>query len=308
MNTWGVIYKMIYDENCNLCPRMCNVSREKGNLGFCGCGNNVVLSRAALHNWEEPCISGKNGSGTVFFSGCSLRCVFCQNFEISNCKCGKIIDDKRLAEIFLELQEQNANNINLVTPTHFVKNIIRALDYAKNNGLKIPVVYNSSGYERAETIDMLEGYVDIYLPDFKYMNPELSKKYSHAEDYPEYAKIALEKMVSQVGIPTFDRNTKLMKKGVIVRHLILPNQIEDSKQILKYLHEKYQNKIYISIMNQFTPLENVKHIPELNRKITKEEYENVIEYAENIGIKKAFIQEEGTVSESFIPKFDGTGV
>lgn len=294
-------------KGCKLCPRECNIDRESG-IGFCGCGSKVILARAALHKWEEPCISGRNGSGTVFFSGCSLRCVFCQNYEISSCAYGKTVDDRRLAEIFLELQEKKANNINLVTPTHFVPNIISALDYAKSNGLKIPVVYNSSGYEKTETLAMLKGYIDIYLPDFKYMSRELAKKYSHAEDYPECAATAVDEMVKQVGTPVFNRSNKLMKKGVIVRHLILPGCTGDSKEILKYLWGKYGDTIYISIMNQFTPLENVRQFPEINRKITVREYDDVIRYAKKIGITNAFIQEEGTAAESFIPPFDCTGL
>lgn len=295
---------------CDLCPRKCLVDRKKGEKGICGQTENLKVARAALHFWEEPCISGDAGSGAVFFSGCPLHCVFCQNENIANGTVGKEISVERLAEIFLELQEKGANNINLVTPGHFVPQITKALDLAKQEGLKLPIVYNTSSYETVETIKRLEGYVDIYLPDFKYMSPGLSKKYSHAPDYAEVAKTAIAEMVRQTGKAVFVNGDEdnLILRGTIVRHLTLPGCMEDSMQILKYLHETYGDMIYISIMNQFTPLSNLEKYPELNRRITDEEYETLVDYAIEIGIENGFIQEGDTAEESFIPAFDCEGV
>lgn len=295
---------------CDLCPRKCLVDRKKGEKGICGQTENLKVARAALHFWEEPCISGDAGSGAVFFSGCPLHCVFCQNENIANGTVGKEISVERLAEIFLELQEKGANNINLVTPGHFVPQITKALDLAKQEGLKLPIVYNTSSYETVETIKRLEGYVDIYLPDFKYMSPGLSKKYSHAPDYAEVAKAAIAEMVRQTGKAVFVNGDEdnLILRGTIVRHLTLPGCMEDSMQILKYLHETYGDTIYISIMNQFTPLSNLEKYPELNRKITDEEYETLVDYAIDIGIENGFVQEGDTAEESFIPAFDCEGV
>ncbi|MGB4608018.1 MAG: radical SAM protein, partial [Sedimentibacter sp.] len=250
--------------------------------------------------WEEPCISGEEGSGTVFFSGCSLGCVYCQNYSISRGLAGKIISIERLAEIFLELQAKGANNINLVTPGHYAPHIIEALNISRKKGLIIPIVYNSSGYEKAETLKLLEGYIDIYLPDFKYMSDEPAEKYSNCKDYSRVAAKALEEMVRQVKETKFD-GRGIMQKGVIVRHLALPGYLEDSKRIIKYLHETYGNKIYISIMNQYTPIKKNKVYPELNRKISKIEYEDLVDYAIKIGIENGFIQEGETALESFIP-------
>lgn len=295
---------------CDLCPRKCLVDRKKGEKGICGQTENLKVARAALHFWEEPCISGDAGSGAVFFSGCPLHCVFCQNENIANGTVGKEISVERLAEIFLELQEKGANNINLVTPGHFAPQITKALDLAKQEGLKLPIVYNTSSYETVETIKRLEGYVDIYLPDFKYMSPGLSKKYSHAPDYAEVAKAAIAEMVRQTGKAVFVNGDEdnLILRGTIVRHLTLPGCMEDSMQILKYLHETYGDMIYISIMNQFTPLSNLEKYPELNRRITDEEYETLVDYAIEIGIENGFIQEGDTAEESFIPAFDCEGV
>lgn len=295
---------------CDLCPRKCLVDRKKGEKGICGQTENLKVARAALHFWEEPCISGDAGSGAVFFSGCPLHCVFCQNENIANGTVGKEISLERLVDIFLELQEKGANNINLVTPGHFVPQITKALDLAKQEGLKLPIVYNTSSYETVETIKRLEGYVDIYLPDFKYMSPGLSKKYSHAPDYAEVAKAAIAEMVRQTGKAVFVNGDEdnLILRGTIVRHLTLPGCMEDSMQILKYLHETYGDMIYISIMNQFTPLSNLEKYPELNRRITDEEYETLVDYAINIGIENGFIQEGDTAEESFIPAFDCEGV
>lgn len=295
---------------CDLCPRKCLVDRKKGEKGICGQTENLKVARAALHFWEEPCISGDAGSGAVFFSGCPLHCVFCQNENIANGTVGKEISLERLVDIFLELQEKRANNINLVTPGHFVPQIVKALDQARKEGLTLPVVYNTSSYETVDTIKMLEGYVDIYLPDFKYMSPVLSKKYSHAPDYAEVAKAAIAEMVRQTGKAVFVNGDEdnLILRGTIVRHLTLPGCMEDSMQILKYLHETYGDTIYISIMNQFTPLSNLEKYPELNRKITDEEYETLVDYAIDIGIENGFIQEGDTAEESFIPAFDCEGV
>ena len=292
---------------CDLCPRKCLVDRKKGEKGICGQTENLKVARAALHFWEEPCISGDAGSGAVFFSGCPLHCVFCQNENIANGTVGKEISVERLAEIFLELQEKGANNINLVTPGHFVPQITKALDLAKQEGLKLPIVYNTSSYE---TVERLEGYVDIYLPDFKYMSPVLSKKYSHAPDYAEVVKAAIAEMVRQTGKAVFVNGDEdnLILSGTIVRHLTLPGCMADSMQILKYLHETYGDMIYISIMNQFTPLSNLEKYPELNRRITDEEYETLVDYAIEIGIENGFIQEGDTAEESFIPAFDCEGV
>ena len=294
---------------CTLCPRNCTVDRGNGEKGICGQTAELKVARAALHFWEEPCISGTAGSGTVFFSGCSLHCVFCQNEPIANGMVGKMITVERLAEIFLELEQQGAHNINLVTPGHFIPQIKEALLLAKEKGLALPIVYNTSSYESVESLKYLDGLVDIYLPDFKYMSSELSAKYSHAPDYSVRAKAAIAEMVRQTGMPVFDEKGEegLIKRGTIVRHLTLPGCMEDSKEILNYLHTTYGDQIYISIMNQFTPLENVVDFPELNRKITEEEYEELVDYAIDLGIEQGFIQEGETAEESFIPDFDCKG-
>lgn len=298
------------EKMCTLCPRNCAVNRADGEKGVCGQTNELKVARAALHYWEEPCISGKEGSGTVFFSGCSLHCVFCQNEQIANGTVGKIITIERLAEIFLELQQQGANNINLVTPGHFIPQIREALLLSKKQGLKLPIVYNTGSYETTEALKSLEGLIDIYLPDFKYMDSTLSKKYSHAEDYAKVAKENIKEMVRQTGAPVFDENGEdgLLKRGTIVRHLTLPGCMEDSKAVIRYLYETYGNQIYISIMNQFTPLANVAAFPEMNRKITEEEYEELVDYAIELGVEQGFIQEGETAEESFIPDFDCVGV
>lgn len=288
--------------NCNLCPRKCNVDREKS-LGFCKSSNKIKIARAALHEWEEPCISGTNGSGTVFFTGCSLKCVFCQNYVLSHENKGKNVTVEELSEIFLRLQGEKAHNINLVTPTHFVPEIIEALKLAKSNGLTIPIVYNTSGYETVETIKMLDGYVDVYLPDFKYCSNGLAKKYSGVDDYFENATLALNEMFKQVGEFSLDEDG-IIKRGMVVRHLVLPGYIEDSKDVLAHIYDTFRDKIFISIMNQYTPLPHVEKFPEINRTVTEEEYDEVIEFALSLGIENAFIQEGGTAKESFIPDFD----
>ena len=285
---------------------MCNVDREV-TIGYCGVKDTLRVARAALHFWEEPCISGEEGSGAVFFTGCNLRCVFCQNFQIARAEQGKEITVERLSEIFLELQEQKANNINLVTATHYVPQIVESLKMAKERGLHIPVVYNCGGYETVETLKLLEGLVDIYLPDFKYVDHDRAKRYSRAEDYPETAKKALEEMVRQQPEAEFDERG-IMKKGVIVRHLMLPGGIKDSKAVVKYLYETYGNQIFISLMNQYTPLPHVADYPEIDRKLKKFEYDRLVDYAISLGVENGFIQEGETAEESFIPAFTNEGV
>lgn len=293
---------------CRLCPRECGADRAAGKKGFCGvAGTKILAARAGLHMWEEPCISGERGSGTVFFSGCPLRCVYCQNAVIADAAAGLEISEGRLSEIFLELQEKGAANINLVTPTHYTPEIVRAVQKARAEGLAVPVVYNCGGYEKVETLAMLEGIVDIYLTDFKYMEPELAGRLSHARDYPEAAKAALAEMVRQQGSPVFDAQG-MMKKGVIVRHLLLPNHLKNAKAVVKYVFEAYGNRVYLSLMNQYTPLAQVEKLPELNRKVTKREYERLLDYALSLGVENAFIQEGETAKESFIPAFDGEGL
>lgn len=297
----------LHMEDCTLCPRACHVNRRAGQVGFCGQTEELTAARAALHFWEEPCISGTKGSGTVFFSGCSLRCVFCQNHDIALGERGKHISLNRLTDIFLELQDAGAHNINLVTPTHFLPQICAALDKAKTMGLVLPIVYNTGSYEEVSSLRLLEGLIDIYLPDLKYFSPELSMAYSHAPNYFEKATAAIAEMFRQVGTAQFD-NTGIMTKGMIVRHLLLPGQTKDSKKILRYLHETYRNDIYVSIMNQYTPLPQVADIPCLNRKVTAEEYDRVLRFAEAIGIEQGFSQEGEAADESFIPPFNYEGL
>lgn len=294
--------------NCTLCPRECGVDRLNGQTGYCGASAALVAARAALHMWEEPCISGTAGSGTVFFGGCNLKCVFCQNHSIAVGDCGKEITIPRLAEIFLELQQKGAANINLVTPTHYIPQIREALLLAKEHGLSLPIVYNTGGYEKVDALRLLDGLIDIYLPDFKYYSPDLSAKYSHVADYFEKAKLALQEMYRQVGAPVFDETTSMLQRGMIVRHLILPGQVKDSKKVLHYLFDTYGANIYVSIMNQYTPLPHVAHIPELNRKVFDEEYDRVIRFCLRLGMENAFIQEGETAEESFIPPFDLEGI
>ena len=293
-------------ENCRLCPRACGADRTVTH-GFCKETSVLRAARASLHMWEEPPLSGKTGSGTVFFSGCNLGCIFCQNREIAHENKGKAISPERLAEIFLELEEKGAANINLVTAIHFVPHIIRALDIAKIQGLHIPIVYNSSGYESTNTLKRLDGYIDVYLPDYKYRDSDLARRFSGAYDYPEVAEKAIEEMVSQIGNCVFDANG-MMQRGVIVRHLVLPKHTDDSMAVLAYLYETYGDRIYISIMNQYTPLRKYENYPELSRKLTTYEYEKVVKFAQQIGIKNGFLQSGEAAKESFIPSFDGIGI
>lgn len=295
--------------NCNLCPRQCGADRENGKSGICGVsGKNMLAARAALHFWEEPCISGEKGSGTVFFSGCPLRCVYCQNYQIASTEVGMEISEERLKDIFLELQEKGAHNINLVTPTHYTPEIIRAIGKAKEQGLRLPIVYNCSGYEKVETLKTLKGIVDIYLTDFKYMEKEAAVRYSKAPDYPEIARAALKEMMDQTGEAKFDENG-IMQSGVIVRHLLLPGHVRNARAVVKYVYETYGNQLYLSLMNQYTPLPQVKkEFPELDRRVTEREYQRLISYALELGIENAFIQDGKTAEESFIPMFDYEGI
>ena len=292
--------------SCNLCPRNCNVNRNNNEIGYCGASNQMVIAKAYLHMWEEPCISGSVGSGTIFFSYCNLRCIFCQNYDISTLHKGNIVSVNRLKEICLELQEKGALNINLVTPTHYVPLIVEALKLAKKEGLTIPIIYNTSSYENISTIKLLEGIVDVYLPDLKYYDDIYGIKYSNCNNYFKYASRAIEEMYKQVGKCVFDNNG-IIKKGVIVRHLMLPDNIEDSKNIINYLYNKYKDNIYISIMNQYTPLRKLEY-NNLNRKVSDTEYDELINYAYDLGIRNAYIQEGETQKESFIPDFNNEGI
>lgn len=294
-------------ENCLLCPRKCGINRRTGQTGVCGVSSEIKVARAALHYWEEPCISGKRGSGAVFFSGCSLHCVFCQNREISDGKAGKVISKERLSDIFMELADKGANNINLVTPGQYIPDIVWAVNDAKSRGMKLPIIYNTSGYENVTDLKLLEGIVDVYLPDFKYMDSTLSAMYSRAKDYPSVAKQALSEMVRQQPDVVIDDATGLIQKGVIVRQLLLPGHVNDAKAVLKYLYDTYHDHVYISMMSQFTPIA-LKDYPEINRTVTKREYERLVNYALEIGITNAFIQEGDVAKDSFIPAFDCEGV
>ena len=294
-------------ENCLLCPRKCGINRSTGQTGVCGVSSEIKVARAALHYWEEPCISGKRGSGAVFFSGCSLHCVFCQNREISDGKAGKLISKERLSDIFMELADKGANNINLVTPGQYIPDIVWAVNDAKSRGMKLPIIYNTSGYENVTELKLLEGIVDVYLPDFKYMDSTLSARYSRAKDYPSVAKKALSEMVRQQPDVVIDGATGLIQKGVIVRQLLLPGHVNDAKAVLKYLYDTYHDHVYISMMSQFTPIA-LKDYPEINRTVTRREYERLVDYALEIGITNAFIQEGDVAKDSFIPAFDCEGV
>lgn len=294
-------------ENCLLCPRKCGINRSTGQTGVCGVSSEIKVARAALHYWEEPCISGKRGSGAVFFSGCSLHCVFCQNREISDGKAGKLISKERLSDIFMELADKGANNINLVTPGQYIPDIVWAVNDAKSRGMKLPIIYNTSGYENVTELKLLEGIVDVYLPDFKYMDSTLSARYSRAKDYPSVARQALSEMVRQQPDVVIDDATGLIQKGVIVRQLLLPGHVNDAKAVLKYLYDTYHDHVYISMMSQFTPIA-LKDYPEINRTVTKREYERLVNYALEIGITNAFIQEGDVAKDSFIPAFDCEGV
>lgn len=291
---------------CNLCPRQCGVNRNI-ETGFCGCGNEAKIARAALHMWEEPCISGTRGSGTVFLSGCTLGCVYCQNHEISRGGVGKTVTAERLAKIFLELQEQGAHNINLVTATPFLPHVYAALDIARAS-LHVPVVYNCGGYERVETIRKLAGYVDVYLPDIKYFNPELSRRYSGAADYFDKASAAVSEMITQTGGLEYGGDGTL-RRGVVIRHLVLPGCRKDSIEILRWIaSELPRERFLLSLMSQYTPTEHTGKYPEINRRITSMEYDSVVNEAMRLGLTNGYMQQRGSASESYIPPFDLEGV
>lgn len=294
--------------HCDICPRNCGKNRLNGTLGTCRSGAKISVARASLHMWEEPCISGEKGSGTIFFTGCNLGCVYCQNAAISRGNAGKEISEDRLLEIFFQLKDQGAHNINLVTPTHFLPAVLHAIKKAKNQSIGIPFVYNCGGYEKVKMLKRAEGLIDIYLPDFKYWSAALSANYSHAPDYTEVARAALCEMVRQQPACTFDENG-LMTAGVLVRHMMLPGNLKDSKAVLSYLYDTYGDKIFISIMRQYTPPKEIeKQFPELARTIREQEYEKLIDHAISLGITQAFIQEGEAASESFIPVFDCQGI
>lgn len=296
------LVNMLIQNKCTLCPRNCQVNRDN-KLGVCQVSNNIKIARAALHFWEEPCISGENGSGAVFFSGCPLHCVFCQNEEISHGRVGQEVSIESLADIYLKLQGDGANNINLVTGTHYIPSIVESVKIAKANGLNIPIIYNTSGYESVESLKLLEGTVDVYLPDFKYMDENLAAKYSHAADYPQIAKAAIAEMVRQCPKPIFNEDG-FITSGVIVRQLLLPGHVNDAKAIIEYLFRTFGDNIYISMMSQYTPMPHIKDgFPELNRRVTKREYEAIMDYAINLGIENAFVQDRAVAKESFIPSF-----
>ena len=303
---------------CTLCIRNCKVNRNNHMTGFCNASDKVMIAKAFLHPWEEPPISMGKGSGTVFFSHCNFECVFCQNYNISqnngksknNCDSsviGKLVSIERLSEIFLELQSQGANNINLVTPTHYVPQIIKAIDIAKSNGLSIPILYNTNSYDSLETIQSLKGYIDVYLPDFKYFNDKYAIKYSSAKNYAENAVKVIDEMIKQTGIPTFDDTGRIIK-GVIVRHLMLPGLLFDSKKIIDLLYNRYGDNIFISIMNQYVPMFDACKYPEINKKLNPKHYDSLVNYAAELGVKNGFIQEEGANTDVYTPNFNLEGV
>lgn len=291
-------------EKCKICPRNCGVNRLNGNIGRCKSNGNIKLAMASIHNFEEPCISGENGSGTVFFSNCNMNCVFCQNYKISQQGLGREISIEELAEIFIDEQNKNAENINLVTPTMYVYHIIEAIKIAKNKGLKIPIVYNSNGYENVETIKKLDGYIDIYLPDLKYYDDDLAFKYSGVKNYFENATSAIKEMYNQVGSPVLDENG-MMKKGLIIRHLVLPNNLQNSKDVLKWINDNIDKNVFVSVMAQYFPTNRAKEFPEINRKLTKEEYEEIENYLYSLDLDNGYIQELGEHEEEYVPDFEG---
>lgn len=295
------------DTACTLCPRRCGVNRADGIRGVCKSGARISVARASLHMWEEPCLSHTNGSGTVFFTGCNLGCVYCQNEKISRGNTGKEVSPERLSEIFFALKDEGAHNINLVTPTHFLPEILQAVARAKKQNIGIPFVYNCGGYESEDALKQADGLIDIYLPDFKYMDESLAARYSNAPDYPSVAKKALAEMVRQQPECVF-KEDGLIKRGVIVRHLLLPGALKNAKAVLNYLYTTYKNQIYISVMNQFTPTANLAFVPELARRVTAREYDALVAYAVSLGITQAFVQEGDTADESFIPEFDLRGI
>ena len=289
-------------EQCTICPHNCKINRKNGQVGRCKSKDTVKIALYSTHNFEEPCVSGKNGSGTVFFSNCNMNCVFCQNYEISQQGKGKEITIERLAEIFLEQQNRNVNNINLVTPTSYVPQIIEAIKLARKQGLKLPIVYNTNGYEKVETLKMLEGYIDIYLPDFKYSDNKLAKRLSKVDNYFEITTEALKEMYRQTGKAIFD-DRGIMKKGMIIRHLVLPNHILNSRRVLKWINDN-MNDVYVSIMAQYFPTYKAKEINEINRKLTKEEYNQIENYLYRLNLENGYIQELGEHEEEYVPKWE----
>lgn len=290
-------------DKCEVCPRECKINRNLGQLGYCNSSKKVKLALVSNHEYEEPCISGENGSGTIFFSNCNLKCMYCQNYEISQEGKGIEISIERLAQIMIEQQKRGVNNINLVTPTMYAYQIIEAIKIAKNNGLKIPIIYNSNGYERIETIKDLDGYIDVYLPDLKYYSDNLAIKYSKAPNYFEYATNAIKEMYKQVGPPEFNENG-IIQKGIIIRHLILPNYIQNTKNILKWIKENMPQDVYVSIMAQYFPTNKAKEDDKINRKITIKEYKEVEKFLYTLELTNGYIQELGKHEEEYVPEFD----
>ena len=290
-------------EQCTICPHKCKINRNKNQVGRCKAKDTVKIALYSTHNFEEPCISGEKGSGTVFFSNCNLNCIYCQNYEISQLGKGKEITIEELADIFLKQQEKDVENINLVTPTSYVPQIIEAIKIAREKGLKLPIVYNTNSYENIDTLKMLEGYVDIYLPDLKYADDKLAKKYSNIENYFETSTLAIKEMIRQVGKTEINENG-IMKKGVLIRHLVLPNNVENSKNVLKWIRENLSKSTYISIMAQYFPTYKAKEMTDLNRKLTKKEWSEIEDYIDELEIENGYIQELGEHEEEYVPKWD----
>lgn len=288
---------------CTICPHKCGINRNKNQIGRCKSKDTVKIGLYSIHDFEEPCISGEKGSGTVFFSNCNMNCIYCQNYEISQEGVGKEISIEELANIFLIQQEKGVENINLVTPTTYVPQIIEAIKIAKNNGLNIPIVYNTNGYENVETLKLLEGYIDIYLPDLKYANSKLSKEYSKVDNYFEIATNAIKEMYRQVGSPKLNEQG-IIEKGLIIRHLVLPNNLINSKIILKWIKENIDENVYVSVMAQYFPTYKAKSVEKLNRKLTKEEYEDIEQYVYKLNIKNGYMQELGEHEEEYVPKWE----
>lgn len=288
--------------SCTICPHNCKVNRNNGQIGRCRSGNKVKIALASVHNYEEPCISGKNGSGTIFFSNCNLSCIYCQNYKISQLGKGYELSVEELANIMLEQQEKGVNNINLVTPTMYVYQIIEAIKIARKNGLNIPIVYNTNGYENVKTIQDLNGYIDIYLPDLKYYSNELSKKYSKVDNYFKYTTEAIKEMYRQVGCPVFDENG-IIQKGLIIRHLVLPNHLQNSKHVLKWIKENMPEDTYVSVMAQYFPTYKAKEDDLINRKLTKKEYKEIEEFLYTLDLRNGYMQELGEHEEEYVPDF-----
>lgn len=288
--------------SCTICPHNCKVNRNNGQIGRCRSGNKVKIALASVHNYEEPCISGKNGSGTIFFSNCNLSCIYCQNYKISQLGKGYELSVEELADIMIKQQEKGVNNINLVTPTMYVYQIIEAIKIARQNGLNIPIIYNTNGYENVKTIQDLNGYIDIYLPDLKYYSNELSKKYSKVDNYFKYTTEAIKEMYRQVGCPVFDENG-IIQKGLIIRHLVLPNHLQNSKHVLKWIKENMPEDTYVSVMAQYFPTYKAKEDDLINRKLTKKEYKEIEEFLYTLDLKNGYMQELGEHEEEYVPDF-----